>query len=531
MGVLDRFRNTTVAESSDTSADLLTRLNAAEGTNEILVESLVDAQLALEDRGWRALTMTTATEFTNDGLHRAAEIGRAMVVTNPLIRRGVNLRIAYIWGSGCQITAICDDADLTDDVNTVVQDFLDDEGNRSAFTGEQAQEELERALASDGNVFLALPTAPLTGRVQVRSIGFSEITDVICNPEDRDDPWFYKRTWATTSVAATGAKASTNTAYYPALGFRPRQRPKKVNGVEVRWDTPVLHVSVNRLDGWSFGLGDVYTAMPLARAYSEFLRDWAGLVRALSKFAWRVSSGKASQASRAASRIREALPDLEAGATAATAGSTLEAIPKSGATIDSESGRPLAAVVAASLDVPVTMLLGDPGTTGARATAETLDQPMRLAMGARRRRWSEAYRRIGGYVIGESIRAPRGALRGTVRIDEHGRETITLAGDVKATVQTDWPSLDDTDVPATIKAIVEADGTRKLPPLTIARLLLSALDVDDADDVIDQLTDDNGEWIDPDMASAAQDALDAVRNRTQLDQPPAAPVDPPADDA
>jgi hypothetical protein len=53
-------------------------------------------------------------------------------------------------------------------------------------------------------------------------------------------------------------------------------------------------------------------------------------------------------------------------------------VSKSGAQIDANSSQPFATRAAAALEVPVTMLLGDPGITGARATAETLDQPTEL---------------------------------------------------------------------------------------------------------------------------------------------------------
>jgi hypothetical protein len=63
---------------------------------------------------------------------------------------------------------------------------------------------------------------------------------------------------------------------------------------------------------------------------------------------------------------------------------TMAPMHSSGATIDSGSGKPLAGMVAAALDVPITMLLADPGVTGARATAETLDKPLELTTGSRR---------------------------------------------------------------------------------------------------------------------------------------------------
>ncbi|WP_426566392.1 hypothetical protein ACPPVT_07550 [Angustibacter sp. McL0619] len=534
-----------ITESGNPVIDELSeQLRREQDTNLLLTESLADAELALEDRGWVELTARSAVVFSRAGLKSAAHVGRVMAVTNTLIRRGVALRIAYVWGDGVQVAARSGEG-AKQDVNAVIQEFLDDEGNRAAFTGEQAHEENERALATDGNLGIAFFTKPRTGRVQVRTISFDEIEDVICNPDDKDEPWFYERRWTSrqvvTDLTGTSTRDVEQRAYYPALGYRPATKRGTINSVEVRWDTPVLLVSVNRLNDWSFGIGDVYTALPWARAYREFMADWAQLVKALSQFAWRVSSKGKTRATKAAQELRDrtqaagnAAFGTESGAGAslsATDSYQLEAIPKTGATIDSESGRPLAALVAAGLDLPVTMLLGDPGVTGARATAETLDEPQRLSMEARRQRWAEVYRRVTGYVIAESVRAPAGALKGAIGRDEFGREVVTLTGDVDATVTVEFPPLDKIDPLARVQAITEAEGTGKMPPLTTVRLLLQALGVDDIDSLLDELTDDAGNWIDPqrsqalgDAQAAAQAALDAVKAGDVPADNPAAPA-------
>lgn len=514
MGVLDLFRRTNVTEQR-----LSTELAATRDMLDVTQESLADAELALEDRGWRRLTDGAVQQFTRDGLGRAAEVGQAMAVTNTLIKRGLELRIAYIWGSGVQVSAVAAVGD-GQDVNQVVQGFIDDVGNQRAVFGEQAREENERALGTDGNVFVACFTRPLTGSVQARTIAFAEIVDVICNPDDRDDPWFYRRRWTATEIDQTSSALRTveHDEFYPALGYRPRVKPKFLDGKPVNWDTPILHISANRLDGWKFGVGDVLTAVPWAEAYRSFLADWAQLVKALSQFAWQLTA-KGSKASKAAAVLKARSEQLQAAVqtgTGSTAGATipdaysLEAVPKSGATIDSQSGKPLAAMVAAGLGLPVTMLLGDPGVTGARATAETLDQPMRLTMQARRSRWTEALQALCAHVIRESVRAPQGALKGTISRDEHGREVVTLAGDVDQTVQVAWPDLDDTDIPAMVTAVVEAYGTGTLPPLTTARLLMQLLDVPDIDDLLDEMTDADGNWVDPVDAAAARSQQAAV---------------------
>lgn len=517
MAIRDLFRLTEAVDEQP--QQMAVALAQEQETNALLQESIAELQLALEDRGWQRIAAWGAVEFTDEGRKRAAELCRLTAIANPLMKRGVAIRIGYVWGGGVSIQArATGDDDGNQDVNAVVQAFLDDPSNMGAFAGPEAREEKERALATDGNVFLALFTDPLTGRVQVRSIPHNEVADIICDPEDRSAPWFYKRTYMRTTVdTARGVtEEETVTVYYPAEGYMPQFRVKSINGHQVQWDAPVVHVKVNALDGWKFGMPDCYASLAWARSYKVFLEDWAILVKALSRYAYRVST-KGSKVPGVKGRIAAAPLEnpvtgefLDVGGTAVFDESTqLEAVPKTGATIDSESGRPLAAMVAAGLDVPVTMLLGDPGVTGARATAETLDQPTEQAMRLRRELWAQTFRRILTYVIDQAAKARRGPLRGTVTRDGN-REVVTLAGDVEKTVEIVWPEWDSMPVDMLVKAIVAADQTGKLPGEVIARLLLEALGVDDVDEILDQITDDDGRFIDS-AVSAGQAAVDAFR--------------------
>ena len=497
------------SEQAPTVADLELQV-------ENLTESLVDAKLALEDRGWNTIGgITGLDEFGPDYLKKAARTCRASAVINPLVGRAINLRIAYVWGAGCQIQAADPGDEGGQDINAVLQGFLDDDLNRAAFTSAQAREENERALATDGNVFLALVTAPLSGRVQVRSIPFREVADIIRNPDDADDAWFVKRTRtvAKLDAATTGLATSTReeTVYHPMVTFRPTQRPRTIDGKDVLWDQPVLHVSVNRLDGWKFGIGDVYPAIAWARGYSEFLLDWSKLMRSLAKIAYATTA----KTKAGAAQIRTHLGgNVEAGSTAVTAeGATLTAVSKSGATIDADSGRPLAAMVASAVDLPVTMLLSDPGVTGARATAETLDRPTHLLMQGRQALWADAHRAVLAHVIDAAVRAPQGPLRGTVQTDPAtGRTSIELLGGQDRTIDVTFPSLETVDPKVLVDAIKAADDTGKMPPLLVAKLLMQALAVDDLDEWMGGLTDDDGDFLSPEDVAAAKSILAAVAN-------------------
>lgn len=503
---------------------LATEIAALRAENSLIRESMADLELAAEDRGWLRMSIELEQEFSRQGLANVTRNCRMMAIASPLVKRGLQLRIGYVWGQGVTIEARAAGDDAPQDVNAVLQDWWDDESNQVALTSSQAQEELERALGTDGQVFFACFTNRLTGRVQVRSTPFDEVTEILTNPDDRDEPWFYLRTQTVTVVergytGLTRLRGETRRVFHPALGFWPSQRPKSIDGIPVEWDIPILHVAVNRLDGWKWGVPDAYAVLPWALAYEGFLTDWARLTKALSKFAWKLTGDRASKAQAAAAKVAAALPGnvpaiggSDAGGLAAMqAGANLEAIPKSGATIDSESGRPLASMVAAGLGIPVTTLLADPGTTGARAVAETLEQPTINEMGMRRELWSSVLQTLGGYVIDQAVKAPRGPLRGTVT-QVGNRQTVVVAGDVERTVVVNWPDLNEMDPAALVKSVVEADGTGIMPPVETLRLLLRALRVKDADEVIESMLDENGEFVDPRVTAAVR-AIEANRRR------------------
>jgi hypothetical protein len=503
-------------------AHLEEQLGAALNDVEFLRESLADVELAYEDRGWLRLSMQAQLDLSSAGREQIRNLCRVMAVVNPLTKRGLSLRKAYIWGQGVAIT-VRDQSDDGQDVNAVVQRFLDDPGNIKTFAGSQAHEEMEQALYTDGEAAAALFTNGLTGAVKLRWIPVEQITDIITNPDDAAEDWYYRRDFSERSLIDGQTVERARTVYYPALGYEPQggSKPRYINGAEVMWNAPVRMVSVNRVSntGSSRGIPDSFASIAWARSYKEFLEQWSVLMKALARYAWQTKT-RGDRAKTVAAKVTNA-PAVEArGGNPSGAGAhvvtdpntTLEAVPKTGATIDADSGRPLAAMVAAALDVPVTMLLGDPGMNGARAVAETLDQPMELTMNLRRSLWTGFIRDVINYVIDWAVRAPQGGLTGRVtRNPGADRVTVLLPDNDDRTVDIDWPEFDSTPVDILVKAIVEADGTMKVPPLVTLRLLLQALKVQDLDEVLDAATDDEGNFIDPDV-TAGQVAARAHRN-------------------
>lgn len=530
--IRDRFSAEARAESAAARQELAIERNNA----ELLAENYADLERQLHDPGWTQFVAYAQQEFSPEGLVRLRAICRLYTLKNPLMKRAAALRSAYVWGRGVEITARADGKEGGEqDVQAVITKFVEDPSNQRTLTGAEAHTQLEHAHWTDGELFFALFTNPRTGRVQVRTLPADEIADVICNPEDASEPWFYRRRWVKTTMGVTGIQVGQlQDELYPALDYRPPGvgRFTHYGGIKIRWDAPVLHDTVNRPLHWHRGVPDAYAAVDWARAYKTFLEDWATVVKSLAKHAWRLTA-KGSSRAQARRALAGAAPrdpvtgePLDVGGTAVTPmDAVLEAIPKSGAVIDADSGRPMAAMVSAASGIPVTMLLGDPGVTGSRSTAETLNNPTEIDMGQRQEQWASTKRRILNYVIAAAVRAPQGPLHGTITRDPYSdQDVVTLDGDTSTVIDITFPDMSDTDIATIIEAVVKADGTRTMPPELILRLILTAFKVRGVDDWLDKMTDDDtGDFVYPKGPPVGHGAEAAALARAGADPTRAGP--------
>lgn len=471
---------------------------------EELTESYAALIMSREDAGWQKISQDATQEFSRQGLKTSAELARVFLVANPLIKRAGALRAAYVHGQGCGTTA------TGEKVNDLIQEWLDDPEVREVFSGAQAAERNEGSLTTDGNVLFSLFTNPLNGRVRPRLIDFDEVEDKITKPGDKTTTWYYLRTWV--EVDQNGREVQRK-AYYPDIAYRPLARQKRIQpagsteSIEVMWDAPIYHIKVNALNGWKFGIGDAYAALPWARGFKEFLEDWALLMKALSRIAGQVVGGKQSDAQKRRQQVGAASKAPAGSFLNMTEGTKFETVPKTGATLDSESAKPLAAMVASAMGLPVTMILSDPGQTGARAVAETLDRPTRLEMQSRQEVWREARRQILGYVIEQSVIAPRGPIKGTVERDGD-RLRVRLPNPTDMTLTITYPDLEEIPLDVVMDALVAASG--HVPPLLLAEQMMRALKIRDVDEWLEKMKDDDGNFVDP-TVTAGQAAADEFR--------------------
>ena len=405
------------------------------------------AQLAIEDIGWRPLAGYSDTNtFTLDALHRVSELCRAVATVNPLVERGLKVRTGYIWGSG---------------VSVVPQEFIQGpgrprtvntdpslpEGLTDVLTGTMAQMEIEMTAACDGNLFFLVDKK----NKSVQRVPFDEVTGGVSQRGNKEKLLYIRRTWndwdleyatgedvdatpftnpqrgrqsgrswvgpnGDNQISGDEAQYSIKSVWYPTFTASASNRRTISMAQRDRiWNEPtdhslvMVHIPFNRMTGWRWGVPDVLPAVWWTKAYKEYLENCAVLTKAYARFAWKVTNEKSRGVRRTAASLAQTPrtdpatgQPLAVGASAVLgAGQDLAAV-GSNKSVDFDAGRPLAAMVAAALDVPLPALTEDP-SIGSKTTSESLDSSTKLVMQARQRVMNEAYLRIFG-MLGLKVR-------------------------------------------------------------------------------------------------------------------------------
>jgi hypothetical protein len=353
-----------------------------------LSESLSNISMMLDSQGWNPIYEAQKGGMLLEDLKRASLQLRELAVGNPLIKRGAKLRSSYVWSRGVNMPRFS--ARIRNKMFTTLNE-------RYIFSPE-AYEELEMAAYTDGNVFLLGNDSDN----QFMRVPLEEISGVMTDPDNKENIWAVRRTWKRkVGITETEIIRWYYTDNYPTN----RRRPTNVQnsaGVNETADTSktMFYQSFNRQVGWTFGVPDAISVIAWAKLYREFLENGAIMTKALAQFAYKLSSKGRGGISNAAAKI--ATPDGQANRVGATAamGSDVDLVPmpRAGAGYDFESGKSLASMIAAGLEVSVVALLADPGSSGSYGTAQTLDTPTQKAMEVRQRTWGGLFKRVVRYM-------------------------------------------------------------------------------------------------------------------------------------
>jgi hypothetical protein len=471
-------------------------------TVDMMVENLQLLEMSMEDEGWRKLGIQAEREFTRRGLDQLIRVSRAMYLSHPLVKRGVNVTTYYTWAQG--VTMQAKDQTVQDEI---VLPTMDDDANRQELYGYQARILTDVDQMNEGNVFIVMFTN-MNGDVSVRSIPTNEITEIMSREGDGRILTYYRRVWSESSMDLRTATPiiRQKEEFYPDWRYHPDNKPDTVAGIKVNWDAPIIHQKTGGLKNMRFGIPETYAAFEWARAYKSFLEDWHTLVNSLSRFAFKAttkgkkiqrlkekleSEGKRQTQDEAETDLNDRQPrrrkvgDVYVGKE----GDDIQAIPKSGATISSDDARPSRLMIASAMDLPDTILSGDVDV-GNFATSKTLDRPTELAMLHRQTLWSDFHKDIFRYCIDAKVRALE--LPGKQEKDPRTELNIIVPS-FDSTVEVTFPPILEDDKAANINAIVAAAtlqgkaNAEVLPPELVSKMLLESLGVEDVDATLDEL--------------------------------------------
>lgn len=495
--------------------------------NELLQERIAELELALDDVGYERIGDSNFDkQFTKASIDKIAAMARVYWLKNPLIKRAVATQANYVFGQGVDVVA------ADEDVQTVVDAFMEDSKNRTELTGEQAMLTKETELQVTSNLFFTFFTDPLNGATRVRTIPLSEIVRIIYNPDDSKEPWYYYRQWQQPKEPGS-QKYEMHQAMYPDINYMPKGGlPKHFNGIEVMALNPVYHVKTNCLSDMEYGVSEIYAAIDWAKAYKDFLEDWYTIVKSLSKFAWKATSKSGATGMGQAKQVLEGainggsnpmnsdLPGQAAQVWMSSDNFDLAPMPKSGATVAVDDGRRALLMVCAATGI-YEHYFGDP-STGNLATAKAMEQPMLLMFQERQELWTDVFNTILGYVINQSALKPGGKLRGVMSFNDYGESYVDM-GDTDRSVDVKFPPILQEDVNERIDAIVKSVTLSGQTPAntidlkTATTQMLTALGEDT--DIVDKLFPDDPKSWDEVEEEKQQKALEiAMGQQSAADQ-------------
>jgi hypothetical protein len=355
-----------------------------------LQESVRELTLWLEDLNWTRLDGWDNADqgYTLKAIRENADKLRALLTINPTVKKAINARVGYIWGRGVKLTV--SNAALRNRIIT------NNPRNQAILFSENAYWQLEAQLATDGNIWAQR-------NVRTNDITLVPIEHIGGWVTDEDDPgrvnyWLVQYEKTVQNFATRATKTETVKYWVPAHDAAPAST-QRIDDIPVRRDLEMIHLAVNRQQGWVLGVPDIMAAMFWTKAFKELFEAGTTFVKAQGKFAAKVIAKTDAGGAAAAATLRDAPrrdPDtgeiLGYGGTAvATGGLDYQLMGKMSGGVDFEAFDPVGGLIAAGLGIPVDVLLGR-----SQQDVISLEQSTVTEMQMRQKAWSWFYIAIFG---------------------------------------------------------------------------------------------------------------------------------------
>lgn len=459
-----------------------------------LREAVTHYSRALEDVGWTSMSNAGEMQSPMYGGKSFCEIirrCRTLYNCSALVGRWCNVTSEFVFGEGVSMPTCSDEK-----VQEIVSKFWDDKDNQASLTGYLAQIKLSDKLQYEGNLFFALFTDD-AGDVRVRVLDTLEIADVICDPDDRSRPLFYKVRVVRKNFnfqSGTYTIDSVRFKYYPDISVpKGTFNDYGIPDSQLVTDAAIYHVKINCDINDKFGIPDVFRGDDWVKAHKDMASDLATLINALSQLAWKKKvKGNASQvaAIRNALQTKMTLSNIRP-ATAATQIEN-ESIdtspintPTGGAVIGEKGLKQMALQVCAASGLPY-HIFGDPDNSNL-ATTKSLELPLIKKFAKYQRLWIDIHGTILLYQIERKI--DLGILPGSVEYNEKTNRDV-YATELDLTIDEDFPPILEEDLLPLAQALSTAKQGNMVSDKTAATQFLMGANINNIEDELKEIETD-----------------------------------------
>lgn len=421
---------------------------------KILLEATqsVENELLEEDKGW--IRLGASQDILDSAtLKTVVQKSRIYCARDPMAKQSIRLWTDYSFGTGMSWD--------TEEESTkkILNTFWDNILNASVLSA-RGQRKCSDKLLTDGEIFFAIF---LSKTPSIRTVDPLEITEIVTDPDDRENPRFYRRVWS-------DAQSGQHDDYYRSWLNVKGDGVKNSTGQQVTetQEALIYHLAINTIG--QRGIPLIYPSLDWITQYRRFLASRISVMLALARFAWR---HKVKGGTTAVSSVKAAMEDKTPAAGASLveneAVDTQQLKTDSGAGQAYQDGRMIKLQICSAVGIPE-QYFGDI-STGNLATAKTVELPMLKMFQSYQQIWKDTYNDLNNIIL-EYNNIP----------------------EEKRYVDIDFPAIAPEDAVAASQAL--AQTVMAFPALAdshdVIQQALIVLGINDPGKVIDELTKESG---------------------------------------
>jgi len=339
----------------------------------------VEDDLALEDAGWINLSGATGDVITAAERITNLKLSRLYATKDPMGKQAIRLWTDYTFGTG--MTWQVED----EGAKKALEGFWNAKANRKIL-GAAGQRKSSNKLLIDGEVYFALFLGA-KGEAQIRRIDPLEITEIITDPDDKEDERFYRREWS-------DRQGKRHEAIYRSTDNIKDEAVLDMSGNSVRKtdDAIVYRLEYNDRNPL------LLPALIWMKYHTKFLGSRIAVMLALAKFAWR-SKVKGGQTAVDAIKAKTHGQDVAAGSQLVEnlGVDTTPIKTETGASAAYQDGRMIKLMICSAVGIPE-QYFGDI-SIGNLATAKTVELPMMKMFQSYQKVWADTYQDIDEIIL------------------------------------------------------------------------------------------------------------------------------------